>query len=381
MENIHSKPSYVLKNDQVELAVTRLGGHMAPVTFYSGTKKSVQPYYISPWQDEKDGIDEPVLRPLRGDLFCMPFGADNKVGREKHEIHGESATMAWEPLAISNRGSVSELSLQMKTRVRPGTITKRLMLVEGHNVVYCRHELEGYKGSMCLGHHATLAIPPDPGSLLFSSSPIRFGITSPGAPGPYAGGEYYCLPAGVRFSKLNKVPTIWRERPFSDRSTFPAEEGFTDILAIFPRKQQGIVWNAASFAKQGFVWFSLKDPAMLPSTVLWMSNRGRHGAPWNGRNRCLGIEDVCAYFAEGLGPSIKPNMLNEQGIPTALELSPKNPTAINYIQGVTRVPRGFDRVADIAFKNEKIELTAESGKTVTSPVHYSFLKSGTIEPE
>ncbi len=379
MEDIHSQPSYTLKNDQIELAVTRLGGHMAPVTFYRGTRKPVQPYFISPWQDEGLGIDEPVLRPLRGDLFCMPFGADNKLGREKHDIHGESATMDWEPLSMSNRGSVSELSLQMKTRVRPGTITKRLMLVEGHNVVYCRHELEGYKGLMCLGHHATLAVPSDPGSLLFSSSPIRFGMTSPGAPGPYASREYYCLPAGVRFSRLSKVPTIWKEQPFTDRSTFPAEEGFTDIVAIFPKKQQGIGWNAASFPRQGFVWYSLKDPSTLPSTVLWMSNRGRHGSPWNGRNRCLGIEDVCAYFAEGLRPSAKPNMLNEQGIATAVKLSPKTPHAINYIQGVVRVPRGFGRVVDISLKKDKIELSAESGKTVTAPVQHSFIKTGSIE--
>lgn len=33
-KTIHAQPSYVLSSNQVELAVTLLGGHMAPVTFY-----------------------------------------------------------------------------------------------------------------------------------------------------------------------------------------------------------------------------------------------------------------------------------------------------------------------------------------------------------
>src|SRR4051794_34963347 len=73
-KKIHSQPSYVLATKEVELAVTRLGGQMAPVTFYRNTDRPVQPYYISPWQDEPpQKMPAPVLVPLRGDFFCMPF--------------------------------------------------------------------------------------------------------------------------------------------------------------------------------------------------------------------------------------------------------------------------------------------------------------------
>lgn len=71
---IHSQPSWLIRNDEVELAVTQLGGHMAPVTFYRASRRPVQPYYISPWQDERVRVPAPVLRPLRGDFFCLPFG-------------------------------------------------------------------------------------------------------------------------------------------------------------------------------------------------------------------------------------------------------------------------------------------------------------------
>ena len=62
MTTIHGQPSYVIRTPEVELAVTELGGHMAPVTFYRGAAKPVQPYHISPWQDERPkSVPVPVL--------------------------------------------------------------------------------------------------------------------------------------------------------------------------------------------------------------------------------------------------------------------------------------------------------------------------------
>src|SRR5262245_45101693 len=68
LRTINSQPSFVIGTRQVELAVTELGGHMSPVTFFRDSRRPVQPYYISPWQDEKPSkMPAPVLVPLRGD--------------------------------------------------------------------------------------------------------------------------------------------------------------------------------------------------------------------------------------------------------------------------------------------------------------------------
>ena len=56
---------------------------------------------------------------------------------------------------------------------------KRLSLVQGHNVVYCQHIIEGFAGKTPLGHHATLAVPEKEGSLRVSVSPFRLGMTNP----------------------------------------------------------------------------------------------------------------------------------------------------------------------------------------------------------
>ena len=73
------------------------------------------------------------------------------------------------------------------------------------------------------------------------------------------------------------------------------------------------MWTCAVCEEEGFLWYSFKDRAVLPSMVMWMENHGRHGAPWNGRNCCIGLEDVCAYFAKGLLPSVEDNDISATG--------------------------------------------------------------------
>ncbi len=60
---IASQSSWVIRSDHVELAVTRQGGHMAPVTFCGGKKKTSRPYYVNPWCEEDLTIDDPRLAP------------------------------------------------------------------------------------------------------------------------------------------------------------------------------------------------------------------------------------------------------------------------------------------------------------------------------
>ncbi|MFN9943560.1 MAG: hypothetical protein ACK56I_29215, partial [bacterium] len=105
-KTIHQQPSYTVQSPQVDLAITETGGHMSPVTFYRDTEKPIQPYYVSPWQDEPASeMPVPVLVPLRGDFFCMPFGGNNEsVGNEKHPPHGEIAGAKWKSLGIQKNG-------------------------------------------------------------------------------------------------------------------------------------------------------------------------------------------------------------------------------------------------------------------------------------
>jgi hypothetical protein len=370
--------SWIARSNQVELAVTQRGGHMAPVTFYRRDADPVRPYYVNPWRAEKLTTGLPLLDVLRGDFFCMPFGAANAYKGEQHPVHGESSNSSWGFESLERQGPVTALSLSLQAKVRPGKVTKTLSLVDGHNVVYCRHLLEGLAGRMCLSHHAILDLPEEEGSLLISSSPIRFGRVSPRACLANNGNEYYFLKAGARFRSLARVPTVWTEPPYEDCSSFPRRYGFMDLLAFYVRPSGRPTWIAASMPSKRYVWFALKDPAQLPQTLLWVSNGGRHASPWNGRNRCVGMEDGCAYFGEGLEMSARRNDLNREGIATALTLRADRPTAVHYIQGVAKTPRGFDRVRGVHFAPGGIVLTCHAGGSVTVPVRWRFVLDGRL---
>ncbi len=377
-KKIASQPSWVIRNRQMELAVTQLGGHMAPVTFCRDTKTPVQPYYISPWQDEGLKIDDPVLRPLRGDFFCMPFGANAQAYKGmQFPCHGEPATGKWQFVGKRKTAGVTALSLEMNTKIAKGKVTKNIFLVDGQNVVYSQNVVEGIGGKMPLGHHATLALPEKDGDMRIATSAFKFGMVAPGVVGDPADGAYQSFDAGKKFRDLAKVPVIWKGQ-VADCTSFSAREGFTDLMAIFKKPGDSPAWTTATFQSKRFMWFSLKDAAVLPATAFWISNKGRHTSPWNGRNRCIGLEDGCGMFANGIADSVKKNVLNDAGIATAVKLSAKKPTAINYIQGVVKVPAGFDVVADAEFDADGVTFVSQSGKKARAEVNAAFLAAGAL---
>jgi hypothetical protein len=379
----HSQPSFVLGNKQVEVAVTQTGAHMAPVTFFRDSEKPIRPYYVSPWQDEKPSkMPAPVLVTLRGDFFCMPFGGNSEeVAGEKHPPHGEIVGSKWSIAGTKKSGDVTTLTLSIETKVRKGRVTKELSLVDGQNVVYSRDTIEGFAGRTPLGHHATLAMPDKEGLIRIATSAIRFGMTNPGLFSDPKQGEYQSLLPGAKWSDLTKVPVAWKDAPDADLTRLPARFGYADLVQIVNEpweKTNGPAWVAATNAEAGYVWFSLKDPEVLRTTVFWIENHGRHGHPWNGRNNCLGLEDVTAHFADGLAASTKENALTKEGVETVVELSADKPTTVNYIQGVVKIPEGFENVQSVEFAPGEVTFVSTTGKRVTAAVRHEFLKTGKL---
>ena len=378
VRTVASQPSWILSNANVEVALTRLGGHMAPVRFYRDTAKPVQPYHVSPWQGEKRELPVPVLVPLRGDFFCLPFGGnDAAVGGEKHPPHGETAGSRWRFVSQVRRGPVVTLATVIDTQARPGRVTKELSIVDGENVVYSRHLIEGFEGPAPLGHHATLAMPEAEGVFRISASPLRFGMVAPALFSDPAKGEYQALEVGARFTDLRKVPMAWKGAPDTDLGSLPARKGHADLVLLVNEPGER-AWVTATRRDEGWVWFALKDPAVLAGTLLWIENHGRHGAPWLGRNHCVGIEDITGHWADGLAASSRPNVLTREGVRTAVDLSKDRPTAVHYIQGVVRVPAGFEEVRDIEFGPGTLTFVSTAGHRVTAPVRHEFLRTGRL---
>lgn len=366
---IAAQKSWIFGTPQVKAALTCRGGHLGPVRFRLG-RRWVAPFDVAPWAEEDVSALPPLLQALRGDFFCMPFGANETAWRgEKHPAHGETAQSPWK----HESSSATRHHFSLRTKVRRGRVDKFVEFVPGQTAVYQRHVISGMTGPMPLGHHAILRVEKAGGGRI-STSPFRFGQVMPTPFENPAKGGYSCLKMGATFKTLDRVPRADGGR--ADLGTYPAREGYEDLVLLASDDKLPWAWTALTVPGERHVWFALKDPRVLRSTVFWISNGGRHYAPWSGRHRhCIGLEEVTANFAYGLAESAKPNALNRRGLPTTLTLSPKKPMVVNYIMAMAEIPAGFDVVKTITPTRDGagVVLTARSGKKVGVGLNVPFL--------
>jgi len=369
-----------MKNDCVEMTLTHLGAHMAPVSFYLDSDKPVQPYYISPWQDENltfgSGRSERILR---GDFFCMPFGVDRiPYKNETHPGHGETASSLWSLVGGVEDAEVKTLTIEMKTKARPGRVERAYSLVKGENVVYDCTTIHEFEGPITWAHHAVMRCDVEERGLLISTSPLEFGMVYPYAFGDPAAGEYQALEIGAEFKSLSSAPSIFKHQPDEDCSSYPARCGFSDLLQLANRRDNSTpAWSVAVNTVGGFLWFSLKDICTLPSTLVWMENHGRYGEPWNGRNCALGLEDACTWFDRGIGESSRENTFSERGIKTH-HLLEGTSVEVRYIQGVVKTPQGFGRVVDAEFTGSSVSFLDAAGRRATAAVQCGYLHGDSL---
>ncbi len=348
---------------------------MAPVIFDRRQRK-IAPYSIAPWclEQPKPKLI-PLLESLRGDFFCMPFGANAQSFRgEQHPVHGETANSNWKLVGYERVGPVTELHLQMATKIRPGRVDKRLRLINGHNAVYCQHRVQLAAGPMSFGYHAMLKCGEEPNSAYISTSRIVHGQVFPEPTEAPENRGYSLLQPGAVFDCLESVPTITSAT--ADLSQYPSRRGYEDIVQVLSDPENDFAWSAVSFPADRYVWFTLKDPRMLTGTVFWFSNGGRHYPPWNGRHvGVVGIEEVTGYFVYGLQESARRNSHNSLGVKTALTTSPDTPLDFKVISGVALTPRGFGKVQSIERSAGGVTLTSSEGQSVAVPLDVEFLYS------
>ncbi len=373
LTTIQGQPSWPIKSSLVKGWLTQLGGHLGPVQFQLG-RKIVQPYSVAPWAEEPLAAGSPaILRALRGDFFCCPFGGNATPWRgEQHPPHGETANATWRPASLTRSGARVTLQTSLATTVRKGRVDKFISLIDGHTAIYSRHILTGMTGPMNVGHHATLKFPARPGSGVISTS--RF-IRGQVLPEPFElpeNGGYQSLKPGAVFHSLQRVPRL--DGGQADLSLYPARRGYEDLALLTADPRLPFAWTAVTFPAEGYVWFALRDPRVLRHTVMWISNGGRHYAPWNGRHTdVMGLEDITGYFHLGLAESARPNLLNRRGIPTTLKLHAQRPTSISTIMAMAVIPKSFDRVAAITVRGDGVDLVAANGRQTHTALDLSWL--------
>lgn len=381
IERIRGQDSFALRVDSVELFLTVTGGMLAPVKFFIHESNAVEPYAIAPWAEEALPANTPgMLAGLRGDWFCSAFGENVRPFRGRRlPPHGEAANAKWSYLAGEHAPEGCWLQAGVDLPLQGGSCRATTALLSGHSVVYQRHDLSGLRAPLNPGHHATIAFPNRDGAGRLSFSPFIHAQTYFEPMERPENRGYSWLKPNVEITELHSVRGI--DGSITDLCRYPARRGFEDIAIICADPEVEFAWSAVTFSQQGYVWFALRDPKLLASTLLWFSNGGRHYAPWNGRHiNVMGIEDITAFFHVGIAASCEPNSLTERGIRTYLEPDAHGRVSIPYIQGIARVPPDFDEVATIERQTgSSIALIAKSGVVVTTSCELDFLKTGRLK--
>lgn len=365
-----------LQSKKVKFFVTENGGHTAPVLFTDESGKTISPYCVTPWQTEgKDLSACPVLVPLRGDFFCLPFGGNgDPVNGVTFPCHGETATARWNFADARRNGSKVQLELTMDLTLTDGKVTKRITLDDEQEAVYIEHEVSGLEGDFPIGHHAILNYPAENEKMYLAADKFDLGMVHPGIFSAPVNKEFQCLLPGAEFSDLTKVPCFYKTPDTIDCTTYPMPVGYTDIFAMFRKESALPAWTAVVYPERGYIWYALKDSAVLPGTAIWNANQGRYGEPWNGRTSCIGIEDCCSNFACGYKPSIEENELTARNWRSAFTFSKDTPSSIKVIQGIARIGSDFGRVEKVEFVQDGVCFTGSNGQTVTAKVDWKFIK-------
>ncbi len=367
METIHGAPSYVLKSNEVTCAVTQTAGHMAPVTFHLGAIEA-RPYALSPWLPLQADAGLPnLLRYLRGDFLCLPFG-----GQQNGPPHGDPANALWELKTQSAR----QLCLTQKASDSGALVTKTLSLVDGHHAIYSEHLIEHLTGRWNYGNHPVLDFSSVPeGGARIATSAFKWGSVYPGEFSNAANGEAGALLPKAEIKNLANVPR--KDGTNADLTRYPARKGFDDLIMLVNEPAtvaQPFAWTAVTFP--GYVWFSLKNAADFPATLFWISNGGRSGHPWEGRHLGrLGLEEVCSHFSDSVDVC-REDRLQALGIPTTRLFSAGEKVRLPIIQAAASVPQGFGQVQAITpVGSDFVKIVGENGVSVTVPINWQFLKS------
>lgn len=250
----HKTPGWYLKSRDIELFLTEDGGQHSPVTFRKNTEKPVQPYFISPWQDQRPDLSAiPLLQNLRGDFFCLPFGGNgDPVDGKQYPPHGETAAYRWQLANAEETGDKTVFEFEMNCSVSGAKVVKRIEMQNGTDALYLAHTISNLEGKMPYGHHTIIQMPEENEKMFFSVGRFDFGMTCPGVFASPVNLEYQYLASGEEFTSLEALPTQFKADPVRDYSVLPSPVGYVDLFAMLKKPAGEPAWAAAVYPSRGY---------------------------------------------------------------------------------------------------------------------------------
>jgi len=325
-----------------QLAVHSLGAIIDDVCLNVGNRQA-RPFYSAPWIGEGLQIDASLLRDLRGEFPCLPFGVsyspssaedlswrtalEHSVSPEDGPLddasdallHGYSCVAEWH--LIERDATSLTLAIEYPQTSPIGRVTRRVRIDPGKPAFEVGMTIEARRDCRRpAGFHPTFRLSAAPRSVRILPGSFLQGFTHPA--GPEKGISRAA--SGATFQRLSAVPLSTGGVAAFDE--LPFEYDTEEVVLLAGCTSPTMLFDRESHVKYVLDW----DREHLPSLLLWMSNRGRRASPWYGRNLCLGVEPVAAAFDLGCRASLAFNPINRAGFSTALQLRGGSATTLSY---------------------------------------------------
>ena len=323
--------------------------------------RELRPLHRAPWLDDPaiqaDTSILPVERGLSGDFFCAPFGANDI---EAGPAHGLTANSPWTRTAAG----ADTMRFELDAPFMGAVFRKVLTLGTDAPLLYQEHEIVGGSGRLSAAHHPMVRLETT-GRFATSAKSTAIAADPPLEPGRNR------LLAGGQVHDIGAFPGA--DGGTVDLTRLPIGDAHEDFVSLVEAPGHDIGWTAVLRDSENDIVFLLKDPNILPLTMLWHSNAGRDYAPWNGRHRgVLGIEDGRAAGGDGHRAATEDNRFTRLGVPTAFELAPGQTIRIPHVIGAVVRPEGWNTIAGIAVSGDRLVITGPDGDRIAMPFRAGF---------
>lgn len=356
--------SHQIAANGIRLDFLPLGGVLAALCVRDEGAE-ISPLHKAPWHEDEVPADAPPhQRWLQGDFLAAPMGPG------PDGLHGPAANGTWNVIAEAPQS----LRAVLDRTINGANLIKELSVEDGHPFVYQRHIFIGGRGQLPVSNHAMIALPTG-AKLSFSRKRWWETLAEP-------------------LETQHGRSSLAYPRRTEDAAAFPAADGGSVNLHRYPwgEKHEDFVagveepasqlgWTAIVRPEQGDLVLSLRNPRVLPLTMLWHSNGGRDYAPWNARHRgCLGVEEGACLPVLGLSARETPDPLTAAGQPTAVTLDPLDSVDIRHVLGAIRWPSG-QSVAGVMLEGNVLTVTGDWGAERKLPIRGTWLGIDRPMPE
>lgn len=324
-------PGWQLHWAHGSVSVQALGGMLAPLQFRFADGQTVSPLHVAPWGQADDAALPGVLRKLRGEWPCVPFGASRPPPGLPAGWQMQNADDAWDHGYTSNHEwhlvEQTDTTLSIAIDYPPGHAIRRLervirpdpnaASVEVVLTVFARATTQ-----LPIALHPTFVVPPEGVELLPPSASSIHTYPVPTEP------QVSRLRPNTSGTTLSAMPTDHGPLDFTRLPLPFATEELMQMVDCQPPFRLRYPHEAVEVQLD---W----DSQALPDVMVWISNGGRAHTPWSGRHYALGIEPMSGFF--DLGRVVLPTDEYPLAKNKGVVVGPNHPFTVKYAISATQI--------------------------------------------